>query len=533
MKTLIVIPLTCLALAAGCASSDKVRRAESTSETNQKLQRETDHRLRTLEQSVNTLDTQVAQLNNRVYEVRTRGGQKTGMTVVPIIPPQPYKSAVATPAQPDAQLTAHGPVAVPTAEFAAGQQAASQVANPAGNPAAASQAATNPAAAQANGRPSIAVASTSATSGTTSGATSGTPGSSSASSSGSSSASNSGGVPVIGSASNSAIDPAATIRPIPAAPQRDAASAAAEPAPQQVAGKAVPVQPAPAEKPLSKAEARAIAKAEAKAAADAAKAEASAAKAAAKSAPTPVATPASSPPAAASFALPPEAATPAKPATAVQPMLPPVAAAGGNADVPVPAVPQSDLALPPEVPGLVPPLPGEAAPSAKNGATQNAAKAKPAAKATPAPAAPALAPAAAAAPAAAQPASLPKSGKGEEAAYKAALQPAMSGRPAESIGRFQAFLQEYPHGRFAANAEYWIGEGLYAQGKYGEALAQFQKVNSQWSSHHKNADALLKTGMTLSRMGDKEGAAQAYKKLLSQFPNSEAAGIARSRGLAR
>lgn len=517
MKTLIVIPLTCLALAAGCASSDKVRRAESTSETNQKLQRETDHRLRTLEQSVNTLDTQVAQLNNRVYEVRTRGGQKTGMTVVPIIPPQPYKSAVATPAQPDAQLTAHGPVAVPTAEFAAGQQAATPGAN----------ASANPAAVQANGRPSIAVASTSATSGTTSGAMSGTPGSSS------------GGAPVIGSASNSAIDPAATIRPIPAAPQRDAASAAAEPAPQQVAGKAIPVQPAPAEKPLSKAEARAIAKAEAKAAADAAKAEAAAAKASAKSAPTPVATPASSPSAAASFALPPEAAKPAKPATAVQPMLPPVAAAGGNADVPVPAVPQSDLALPPEVPGLVPPLPGEAAPSAKNGATQNAAKAKPAAKATasPAPAAPALAPAAAAAPvatpAAAQSASLPKSGKGEEAAYKAALQPAMSGRPAESIGRFQAFLQEYPHGRFAANAEYWIGEGLYAQGKYGEALAQFQKVNSQWSSHHKNADALLKTGMTLSRMGDKEGAAQAYKKLLSQFPNSEAAGIARSRGLAR
>ena len=508
MKTLIVIPLTCLALAAGCASSDKVRRAESTSETNQKLLRETDYRLRTLEQSVTTLDTQVAQLNNRVYEVRTRSGQKTGMTVVPIIPPQPYKSAVATPAQPDAHLTANGPVAVPTAEFAAGQQAA----NGAATPAAASQNA-----AQSNGRPSIAVASTSTTSGATSGTT---PGSSSARSSG--------GVPVIGSASNSGGDPAATIRPIPAAPQRDVASAAAETAPQQVAAKAAPEQPAPAVKPLTKAEARAAAKAEAKAAADAAKAEAAAAKAAAKSAPTPSATsaptPAGNASAATSFALPPEAATPAKPATAVQPMLPPVAAAGGNADVPVPAIPQSDLALPPEVPGLVPPLPGEtAAPAAKNGASQNAAKA------APAPAAPALAPAAAAT----QPASLPKSGKGEEAAYKAALQPAMAGRPAESIGRFQTFLQEYPHGRFAANAEYWIGEGLYAQGKYGEALAQFQKVNSQWSSHHKNADALLKTGMTLSRMGDKEGAAQAYKKLLSQFPNSEAAGIARSRGLAR
>ena len=141
MKTLIVIPLTCLALAAGCASSDRVRQAESSSETNQKLLRETDHRLTTLERSVNALDSQVAQLNNRVYEVRTRGGQKTGMTVVPIIPPQPYKSAgVATP-QPDAQLTAHGPVAVPAPEQAAPQASA--------------------AVPQANAPPSIAVASTS------------------------------------------------------------------------------------------------------------------------------------------------------------------------------------------------------------------------------------------------------------------------------------------------------------------------------------------------------------------------------------
>ena len=28
------------------------------------------------------------------------------------------------------------------------------------------------------------------------------------------------------------------------------------------------------------------------------------------------------------------------------------------------------------------------------------------------------------------------------------------------------FLQQYPQGRYAANAEYWIGECLYAQGKY-------------------------------------------------------------------
>ena len=436
MKTLIVVPLACVALVAGCASSDKMRQVESTSETNQKLLRETDQRLRTLEQSVNTLDSQVAQLNNRVYEVRTRGGQKTGMTVVPIIQPQPHKSAVVAPAQPEsAQLTAHGPVAT-SSEHPASQ--------PPVNPA--NTASTNSATPNAR-----------------------------------------------------AIDPAATIRPIPAAAPREASKAEVEAMPKTPAAKTAAPQ-SPAEKPQA------------------------AAKGSAPAGST------------ASFALPPEAASPPAASTvgkgAVQPMLPPVAAAGGNPDVPVPSVPVSDLALPPEHPGLgLPPLPGDAA--AKNGAKGKAAKAA----ASPAPAsAPASAASAAATPAVsaqAQPAALPKSGKGEEAAYKAALQPAMAGRAADSIGRFQTFLQEYPQGRFTANAEYWIGEGYYAQGKYKDALAQFEKVNSQWPRHHKNADALLKTGMTLSRMGDKEGAAQAYKKLLSQFPNSEAAGLARSRGLAR
>lgn len=94
-------------------------------------------------------------------------------------------------------------------------------------------------------------------------------------------------------------------------------------------------------------------------------------------------------------------------------------------------------------------------------------------------------------------------------------------------------MQQYPQGRYTANAEYWIGECLYAQGNYKEALAQFQTVNTNYPRHHKNADALLKAGMSLSRLGDKPGAAQKYRTLLADFPNSEAARMARSRGLAR
>ena len=421
MNTLIVVPLACLALAAGCASSGKMRQVESTGESNQKQLRETDQRLRTLEQSVATLDTQVAQLNNRVYEVRTRSGQKTGMTVVPIIPPQPHKSALAEPSATAQQaaplLTPHGPV-------------------PAQSPAHAAA----PAAPQA--------------------------------------------------AASSAQPPHSRVIN-PAAP------------PHSFSGASAPASaPAVAEKAQAPKTQAAEAKPAKTTTAEAGKARAGA-----------------------TVGLPPEAASPPPPA--VQPMLPPVAAAGGNTNVPVPSVQVSDLALPPEHPGLgLPPLPGDSPTAAAQ--TKNKGKASAAPAAAPAPASAASAPAAA--PAQARE---PKSAKGEDAAYKAAVKPAMAGRSAESIKLFQNFLQEYPQGRYAANAEYWIGEGLYAQGKYREALAQFEKVDAQWPRHHKNAAALLKAGMTKSRLGDKAGATEAYKKVLSQFPNSEAAGIIRSRGLVR
>ena len=130
-------------------------------------------------------------------------------------------------------------------------------------------------------------------------------------------------------------------------------------------------------------------------------------------------------------------------------------------------------------------------------------------------------------------ASRPRSGMGEEAAYKSALKLARSGRNEDGIQAFRSFLQQFPQGRYAANAEYWIGECYYAQGKYAEALNQFETVNRKYPRHHKNADALLKAGMTNRKLGKKQEASEDYKKLLQLFPNSEAAGRLRANGMAR
>lgn len=185
--------------------------------------------------------------------------------------------------------------------------------------------------------------------------------------------------------------------------------------------------------------------------------------------------------------------------------LTPLQTAESHTPVPVPLIPASDLSLPPEHPDL-PPV---AAPAEAPVQT-------PAAKA-PAP----------------QSQAAPKITKGEEAAYKAALNAVRSGKTNEGIRLFREFLQKYPNGRYAANADFWIGESLYSQGKYKEALDQYQAVNNTFPAHHKNADALLKAAMTMSKMGDQAGASAKYQQLISSFPNSDAARRAKAMGYGR
>lgn len=181
----------------------------------------------------------------------------------------------------------------------------------------------------------------------------------------------------------------------------------------------------------------------------------------------------------------------------------------GAEPVPVPVFPVSDLSLPPEHPGL-PPMETPAPASAV---------ATPAPTATPAPA-----------PAARTTGALQK---GEEAAYQNALKAARAGKTEEGIRLFRDFLQKYPNGRYAANADFWIGECLYSQGKYKDALNQYKEVNATFPTHHKNADALLKAAMSMQKMGDSAGAQSKYQELIAAFPNSDAAKRARSMGLGR
>jgi tol-pal system protein YbgF len=131
------------------------------------------------------------------------------------------------------------------------------------------------------------------------------------------------------------------------------------------------------------------------------------------------------------------------------------------------------------------------------------------------------------APSAAAPESRSRVTPDEATAYRKALDLHFARQYAPAVAAFRDLLAQNPRGAYAGNAEYWIGEGLYAQGDHAGALAAFQRVFAHAGSA-KADDAQLKLGYCHLRLGDNKRAAAEFRKLVSLHPSSEY--VERARG---
>ena len=75
-----------------------------------------------------------------------------------------------------------------------------------------------------------------------------------------------------------------------------------------------------------------------------------------------------------------------------------------------------------------------------------------------------------------------------------------------ALFEFRQYVETYPGSEMADNAQYWIGEILYAQKKMPDAAAAFEKVKTVNTSGDKTAPALYKRAMVLIEMGQREEA---------------------------
>ena len=87
---------------------------------------------------------------------------------------------------------------------------------------------------------------------------------------------------------------------------------------------------------------------------------------------------------------------------------------------------------------------------------------------------------------------------------------------------FAEFLTQFPNHELSGNAQYWLGESFYVRGQYRPAANAFLKGYQSYSKSQKAPDSLLKLGMALDKLGQRDAACSSIGELSTRFPTAPA-----------
>ncbi len=93
-----------------------------------------------------------------------------------------------------------------------------------------------------------------------------------------------------------------------------------------------------------------------------------------------------------------------------------------------------------------------------------------------------------------------------------------SGRYDVAEGAFRLFITNYPDNELAPEAQYWLGESLFARGEFGRAAEEFRTGYKAYPKSRRGPDTLLKLGLSMAGLGYREEACQMYAATLKQYP---------------
>jgi tol-pal system protein YbgF len=120
---------------------------------------------------------------------------------------------------------------------------------------------------------------------------------------------------------------------------------------------------------------------------------------------------------------------------------------------------------------------------------------------------------------------------GEADAYRNAYSQVRSQQFNAAIVAFKQFLQDFPDGKYAANAHYWLGE-LYlviVPPNLELSRREFRLLLDQYPDNTKAPDAMYKLGKVYFEKGNREKAREYMDRVISEFGsgNSSAVKLAR------
>ncbi|MGE3333324.1 MAG: tol-pal system protein YbgF [Rhodospirillaceae bacterium] len=85
---------------------------------------------------------------------------------------------------------------------------------------------------------------------------------------------------------------------------------------------------------------------------------------------------------------------------------------------------------------------------------------------------------------------------------------------------FRDFLKRHPKDPLAGNAQYWLGETHYVRGDYQQAAVEFMAGYQNYPKTNKGPDNLLKLAMSMSNLGQTQGACTALGRLTKDYPKA-------------
>jgi tol-pal system protein YbgF len=115
------------------------------------------------------------------------------------------------------------------------------------------------------------------------------------------------------------------------------------------------------------------------------------------------------------------------------------------------------------------------------------------------------------------------------ALYALARQKLDAGDEAGARQLFAEFLQKYKNDELSPNAQYWLGESYFADGRYNDAIVEYQKVIKDYKASDKVPDALLKIGMSFQAQKDCKNALLFYEEVTQAHKGAPAAKTAKEK----
>jgi tol-pal system protein YbgF len=118
---------------------------------------------------------------------------------------------------------------------------------------------------------------------------------------------------------------------------------------------------------------------------------------------------------------------------------------------------------------------------------------------------------------------------GKEQIYSEAYRTFKDGNYSVAREKFGEFLRSFSDTEYSDNAQFWIGECYYFEEKYEEAILEYEKVVQNYPDGNKVPNALLKQALSFLKLEDKSSSKLLLQRVIKEYPNTNAARIARSK----